>query len=725
LLPLRHGENPNGVKQGTTNVMKKIEANSLAGVMTRLMKNEAGNVIAIMAAAVVPVIGLVGGGVDMSRLYLAQTRLQAACDAGSLMGRKVMAGGAWADYTYRARTQAIQAFNANFEPGGFGTGAVTKTFTELGGKVTGTASVEVPMTLMKVFGQEDRTINVQCSSEMRIPNSDVMFVLDTTGSMDSAANGNTVTSTNLAKITELKRATKCFYETLTQKNIDDVTPAQCGETADPVETASNTSQIRFGFVPYSIDVNVGRLLPLDYMANTWNYQTRKANWVVDPDNSYSLGAVSALTQNGSPTSVPTTGSFANVANNVVINGNTFLKTVSVNKAPLDCTTLTVPATQSTGPTTNGPYQTGTTPTPVYPATTVPVTYQKTVTSGTVQYRYNPQTTPASKNKQCTLQVKSDSAVVTTNYNATLPVTWIPKNIFDNWTYGQFAVDVSALKNTGNNTWNSSLSLPLGTSGVASTVTWDGCIQERQTDKTMTTWDTSDTSTAKDMAIDLIPNQAISSTLWGPRLNILYTRTDSGGNRTLSNVTTTTNFSKPGNPVCPTQSKLYEVWDPAVYKTYINSITTGGNTYHDIGMLWGARLMSPTGIFAAHNAVANDNVQRHMIFMTDGDTNTSTDTLGAYGYPWYDRLQTNSSSPPTNTQLDDLVDARTAALCTAIKNKNITLWVVSYGNGVSASTETRLENCATPGKYFAYVPGQSLTTQFKQIAAQISALRLTN
>ena len=278
LLLVEDDGNPDGVKQGTTNVMKNIEANSLAGVMSRLMKNEAGNVIAIMAAAVVPVIGLVGGGVDMSRLYLAQTRLQAACDAGSLMGRKVMAGGAWADSSYKARTQAVQAFDANFEPGGFGTGAVSKTFTESGGKVTGTASVEVPMTLMKVFGQEDRTINVQCSSEMRIPNSDVMFVLDTTGSMDSAANGQSVSSTNLAKITELKRATKCFYETLTQKNIDDVTAAQCGETADPVETASNTSQIRFGFVPYSIDVNVGRLLPLNFMADTWSYQTRKANF---------------------------------------------------------------------------------------------------------------------------------------------------------------------------------------------------------------------------------------------------------------------------------------------------------------------------------------------------------------------------------------------------------------------------------------------------------------
>ena len=28
----------------------------------------------------------------------------------------------------------------------------------------------------------------------------------------------------------------------------------------------------------------------------------------------------------------------------------------------------------------------------------------------------------------------------------------------------------------------------------------------------------------------------------------------------------------------------------------------GNTYHDIGLIWGARLESPTGIFSADNAL---------------------------------------------------------------------------------------------------------------------------
>ncbi|HMS20440.1 Tad domain-containing protein [uncultured Sphingorhabdus sp.] len=705
---------------------KKLETNSLAGVLSRLCKDQAGNTIAIMAAAVIPVIGLVGGSVDMSRIYLTQTRLQAACDAGALMGRKVMAGGAWADNSGRANAQALSAFNANFESGAYGTENIQRSFTELGGKVSGTASVDIPMTLMKVLGQEERTIRVSCSAEMRIPNSDVMFVLDTTGSMDDPVNSSqSVSATNPVKITELRKAVKCFYETLTQKNITDVTASQCGETADPVESASNTSQIRFGFVPYSINVNVGRLLPLEYMANTWFYQTRRANTTVDPDNTYTLGTPGTLTQVGSPSTDPTVGSWQNAANNVTISGTTYLKTVSVSKAPLDCNAISWPPTQNTGPTVNGPYETST-DTPAYPATTTTSYYEKTETSGSTEYRYIPENSQVSKNRRCFLQRKVSSSVTTTEYTASRPVTWIPKTIFNNWTYDRIEVDVSGLKNTGTNSYNSSITLPIGASGANATINWDGCILERQTQKNVTTWDTSATSAQKDMAIDLIPTSSDPTTLWGPRLkDVLYSRSDSNG-WTLNPVTTTSNFSRPTSgtttTACPSPSKLLEVWDPGVFQTYINNLTTDGYTFHDIGMLWGARLMSPTGIFAEHNAVANDNVQRHMIFMTDGDTNANPDALSAYNVPWFDRLQTDNA--PSTSTLNTLTDDRTAALCTAVKNMNITLWVVSYGSDVASSTNARLQACASPGKFFQYQPGVSLTTQFKQIAGQIAALRLT-
>ncbi len=61
-----------------------------------LLRDARGNALAIMAAALIPLAGMVGGGVDIARMYIVKTRLQHACDAGALAGRKAMGGGAWA-----------------------------------------------------------------------------------------------------------------------------------------------------------------------------------------------------------------------------------------------------------------------------------------------------------------------------------------------------------------------------------------------------------------------------------------------------------------------------------------------------------------------------------------------------------------------------------------------------------------------------------------------------
>src|SRR3546814_19331709 len=65
------------------------------GFLTRLLHNDAGNTLAIVAAAIFPLAGMIGGGLDMRCLYLAKTRLQQACDAGVLAGRKAMGWVRW------------------------------------------------------------------------------------------------------------------------------------------------------------------------------------------------------------------------------------------------------------------------------------------------------------------------------------------------------------------------------------------------------------------------------------------------------------------------------------------------------------------------------------------------------------------------------------------------------------------------------------------------------
>ena len=145
-----------------------------------------------------------------------------------------------------------------------------------------------------------------------------------------------------------------------------------------------------------------------------------------------------------------------------------------------------------------------------------------------------------------------------------------------------------------------------------------------------------------------------------------------------------------------------------------------------------RLISPTGLFASENAYTpkGGEIERHVIFMTDGDACTENYNYTSYGIEWFDRRRTDPGAVPTdgcttNTPtLTEQVNRRTEGLCTAIKNKNITLWVIAFGS-LASSTETRLKNCASSGRYFKATNAAALQQTFKQIADQISMLRLTN
>ena len=55
-----------------------------------LFRSSAGNTTLIAAVALLPLLALIGGGVDIGRGYMARTKLQAACDAGTLAGRRAM-----------------------------------------------------------------------------------------------------------------------------------------------------------------------------------------------------------------------------------------------------------------------------------------------------------------------------------------------------------------------------------------------------------------------------------------------------------------------------------------------------------------------------------------------------------------------------------------------------------------------------------------------------------
>ena len=710
----------------------------MSGVMSRLLKNEEGNIIALFAVAVIPVIGLVGGGVDMSRIYLTQTRLQGACDAGALIGRKTMGLGKWADNSNAANTQAERLFDQNFPSGVYGTTNRVRTFAESNGIVIGTASVTIPMTLMRVLGQESQVVKVNCQAEMRIPNTDVMFVLDTTGSMDQSIPNS---GSSERKIDGLRKAVKCFYEALTKQDIGDIEPSDCGETSNPTASNIGNVQLRFGFVPYAVNVNVGKLLPLDYMADRWTYQSREASFTVG--NTWVpkyLGEIETNSGNQVDRgNTVTEWTNTPIAQNVTVENIEYRWSISIKKeeecsqfsAPPETTTTNVGSRQLVAPLP---------PTPVYPVATVTRNYEQVNSTVRKSYRYN--YVSDIFGTRCRLQSRTTTQEKVTTTTTIEEIEWTRNGDFSGWTYKPVTFNVSGLKDKGNNSWLSSFQLPIGDKGTNTAVSWDGCIEERQTFRgpdsdPSNDWDPIP-STALDMDIDLVPTKSNIATQWGPSLPSAiwqrYAVNTSGNSTSRTNTRTTQNIwveSAADSGVtmervrnfCPSEAKTIQKLDALEFATYVNKLTTDGYTYHDIGLLWGARIMSPTGIFAAINAPKNMTIERHMVFMTDGDTNVVNDDYSAYGVHWYDRRQTPTGTAPTNSQLDALTDARTAALCTAIKNKNINLWVVSYGD-VSGPTNDRLKACATPGKFFQATSVASLVSNFKEIASKISALRLT-
>ena len=57
------------------------------GIVRRILKDADGAVTPLMAIGFITALGAVGGGIDMSRYYLAQTQLQVAVERGDARGR--------------------------------------------------------------------------------------------------------------------------------------------------------------------------------------------------------------------------------------------------------------------------------------------------------------------------------------------------------------------------------------------------------------------------------------------------------------------------------------------------------------------------------------------------------------------------------------------------------------------------------------------------------------
>ncbi|HWV59892.1 MAG TPA: TadE/TadG family type IV pilus assembly protein [Sphingopyxis sp.] len=647
-----------------------------------LLRDQRGNAFMLTAAAIVPVIGIVGSAVDIGRAYMTQLRLQQACDAGVLAGRRAMAGGT---YTDDAEAEANKMFNFNFPEGKYGASGIlfSSEADEGGSDVLGQASAVLPTELMFMFGKDEFRLSANCTAKLEISNVDVMLVLDVTGSMERTNSGDSVD-----RITALQDATMDFFDTLTTADVGD-------------------GRLRFGVVPYSSTANVGAIL-----------LEENPEWISDFTILPSRSPVMRYDWSGTnPPSSVTSGTTTNSAweDFLPISGFTSSAACSAVVAPGD----TMPALSTEQDMNRTGWAVRSNGNRIF--ATVAGTRHRYFN---YRYQYN------SSNSTCWLQRRT----VTFDHAASPSPTSGSPSFNSQYRYEDRVFDVSNMKAGGTITVNT------GNSGGNRTLSWSGCVIERRTSPFGAS--SSAPSSALDMDIDLVPEDENSRwrillpELSYHRATNLNTVPSGTGVRTVnsSNVSggnwQSFEYHWPnGWGVCPAAAMRLTTMtaeDRSAFNSYVQSLRPVGGTYHDAGMIWGARLLSPSGLFADENATAPNNrpISRHIVFMTDGEMAPNWQNLTFQGYEYL--MQRISGSATTdNSLLTNRHNNRFVQLCRAARQRGITIWVVSFGDDSnSAENLANLNSCASSGTAFEADDAAELNEQFQAIARQISKLRLS-
>ena len=624
----------------------------------------------MIAMATIPLTGMVGSTVDIGRLYLIKSRLQQGCDAGVLAARRAMTGSA---LDAAAATQGQNFFRTNFanDTGG----ATNVSFTPTGtadGQVTGTANARVPMSITKIFGTDYVDLNVQCDARLEISNTNVMMVLDVTGSMACRPDDSVCDSGPESKIVALRSATVNFFDTI--------------ENA-----TSNDARFRIGFAPYSSTVNMGQdpftnvnLLPDNWVVDNWTYQSRVANMNTSgysPTTTYggwTNQTFGSNISNGNCTKYGRNDPFGSFNPNLAGNPNIPTNDVFAPTAPPDV----------------------------------------------VQTQYQRVTAPwGSGNRSCTQSFRSATTVYAQNGRFS----------FTNWDYKPVAYNVASYKTgtvvkayIGSGTPTGSvigagaynmveLVNDPGSTVTASDTTFDGCMEERDTVAQATY--SSIPSGAFDM--DILTAPSSDATRWRPMWQeIIYDRA-----ATANELNTTTNRGRITASWCPAEASHLAICTRTNVQAYVDSLIATGNTFHDLGMAWGARMLSPTGMWAANNSTAPNGrpITRHLIFMTDGDMVTPPNIYNSHGYEKLDRRVwgTTGGNPDTNN-LINRHNSRFVAMCNAASANNMIIWTVAFGT----ANPPNLLACADPSRAFQATNAAALQAQFQTIASQIAALRIS-
>lgn len=674
------------------------------GFLSALARDVRGNTLAMMAVFLIPLTGLVGSAVDMSRFYVVKARLQQACDAGALAGRKFLVDSNATTLDANSIAQAKTFFANNFPSGYMGTPAFDSTTTPYpftptktsDKQVTATATIAVPLTISRFMATTmlvspsaaSVQLTVNCEARYDVPDTDVIFVLDTTGSMACAPADDDATCSayvGAAGTTSYTRPADSSLGAATGAtgSANDSVAGYPGTTAYAVVEKSNSrisalrtavvnfyntvaansdpsTHVRYGFVTYTSTVNAGAA-------------------IMDVDPSYMIGGGGAATPNWT------------------YNSRWVSSEYQVSQS-------------SVYDSTSNPSCTGSVRTP----------------SAALTFNTSSRATVVSKAWDSSASGSNKCKVTTTTYG---PI----------WTYGFRSLDVSGYVS------NASVSDPTKLDGT--TNSWAGCIEERDTTSGTTTFST--TALPADLDPDLIPTS--DATRWRPAWpevtygrnyngtpfsgtgNVTGTASNGGDTDKTAYYGTVNAFSyfyygsgsllRSGWNSCGKPVRRLATMTLQDVTNYVNATDFKplGGTYHDTGMIWGTRMLSPTGIFGADTAAwpGRQAPNRVLVFLTDGDMAPNSTIYGMYGVEALDKRV--SGGDLTNQK--NYHNQRFLAECAKAKQLNIDVWTVSITTDLTPTAE--LTSCAkVPSQALVSSSGSGLDAAFQKIARQVAMLRLS-
>ncbi len=248
--------------------------------------------------------------------------------------------------------------------------------------------------------------------------------------------------------------------------------------------------------------------------------------------------------------------------------------------------------------------------------------------------------------------------------------------------------------------------------------YTGCIEERKTVNVGTSGSLDIPSGAWDLDINMLPVKTDPNTQWTPW--------DPAPGLTYSGGVYNSSYTPYGNPTggytaCPAEARRLQTWDRSSMDTYLNTLQPVGGTYHDVGMIWGARMVSSGGVFSdSPTSYGGLPVNRYIVFMTDGQLAPNSSIYGLYGVEAYDK-RVGGGTSLSSSDLSATHQRRFDMLCNRVKSMNVSIWMVVFDSSLSTS----MKNCASSEDQASTSANQAdLIAKFKQIAKSIGALRVT-